>query len=768
MPWRYLFCILLAVLPPLGCDRPPTEKTPSPSGSAPPDSPNVLLITLDTTRADRLGCYGHEKARTPALDGLAATGVRFERAYCQVPLTLPSHASLMTGTNPPTNGLTVNGAAVLGPNLATLAETFQRHGYRTGAFISAWVLNSAFGLARGFDHYDDRIGAEGDSLYQERIGDKTCDAALAWLGDRTDGPFFAWVHFFDPHHPYAPPAPFREQFADAYDGEIAFMDAQIARLLEWLDRTGCRDRTLIVVVGDHGEAFGEHGETEHGMFIYEATMRVPLIIGLPANQAASDRIALTAPRTVAAAVGIVDVAPTVLDLFGYAVPASMQGRSLRDLIANEQASARPIYCESRYAHASFGWSGLRGLIVPPWKYIAAPRAELYNLDVDPGELNNLAAEEPAAAAEMRMRLMDLVAKMPNYISAKIELSDESLRMLESLGYVGATMTDDDEADVETVVDESLRDPKDMVGVFNGFQQARRLNRQGRHADAAVLLQTLTRQSPESDELFAELGESYLKLGKITEAESAYLKSLRADPANARKLCLLGDAIFRQNRVDDAVACYQKALQVSPHYGQAYNRMGMVYTQKKQYLEAARYLGKHVELAPDSPHALTNLANVLTQIGRHDEAIMRLSRALEINPRFAPAHRYLWQVLQALNRIPESMKALRAACRALPEDVALKRTLAELIVRFAKPAGLRPAIAVDLHEAVNLGLQCCRLEPENPQNFELLGSAQAAMGDLAAAIESAQHALELAQDQGRNELAARIAERLRRYQRGERP
>jgi arylsulfatase A-like enzyme len=239
------------------CRRSPAGR----SQESPDERPNVLLITTDTTRADRLGCYGYADAQTPALDALATSGVRCAQAFCQVPLTLPSHVSLMTSTDPPSNGIHVNGGSVLGDTLPTLAGTFKDHGYRTGAFVGAWVLNAGFGLSRGFDHYDDNLGDEDTAgLYSQRSGEEVCDAALAWLGQHAEAPFFAWVHFFDPHRPYTPPSPFREKLADPYDGEIAFMDTQIARLMDWLEARDLRQRTLIVVAGDHGEAFGERGE----------------------------------------------------------------------------------------------------------------------------------------------------------------------------------------------------------------------------------------------------------------------------------------------------------------------------------------------------------------------------------------------------------------------------------------------------------------------------------------------------------------------------
>jgi arylsulfatase A-like enzyme len=274
-------------------------------------TPNVLLITLDTTRLDRLGCYGHTGGTSTAIDGLANAGIRFEQAYAQVPLTLPSHASMLTGTYPGVNGLHVNGSSSLGASLPTLAESFSVNGYRTGAFVSSFVLHRVFGLARGFDHYDDDLaGSGGSSAFEiERPADEVTGVALDWLGASQDQPFFAWVHYYDAHVPYRPPQEFRSRFDDAYDGEIAFMDSQIGRLIAWLEQQDLRDDTLIVVAADHGESFDEHGEPQHGLFVYDTTVRVPLILSWPAR--------LAAGVTVEQPVRLVDLFPTVLELMGW-------------------------------------------------------------------------------------------------------------------------------------------------------------------------------------------------------------------------------------------------------------------------------------------------------------------------------------------------------------------------------------------------------------------------------------------------------------------
>ena len=745
-----IFIVLAIMLSTGGCEKPATETLPLPLNDA--LDLNVLLVTLDTTRADRLGCYGHAAARTPALDGLAASGVRFERAYCQVPLTLPSHTCLLTGTYPPTNGIHVNGAAIVGKDIPTLAEAFQKRGYRTGAFLSAWVLNAAFGLDRGFDRYDDRVGGDADDsgvVHQERSAKRTAEAALAWLGEKPAGRFFAWVHFFDPHHPYTPPSPFDRDLEDPYDGEIAFMDSQFARLLEWLDQSGLRERTLIVVVGDHGEAFGEHGETEHGLFLYNSTTRVPLIFSLPT------RVARTRALDVDAQ--LADVAPTILDLLDMQPLAGAQGRSLRPALETGTMPFEPIYAESDYARVGFGWASLRSFTTQAWKYIDAPRPELYDRAADPDELANVLEAHADIAERMRRELDAFVGKLAKCTAENASLDDADLRALEGLGYVGGSLAEDD-TDANIV----RRDPKDMVDVYHGLLEAQRLSRLQRFEEVVPLLEPLALQSPESDELRATLGEAYLKLNRLPEAEREYRAALRTVPNNPRKLCRLGDAIMRQGRIDEALEQYQQALAVSEDYEPAHNKLGVAYLRKQQIPQAVEHFRRCVELAPHSANALTNLANLLTQMGRLDEALKLLRAALQNDSNFAPAHRNLWQVLAKMNRGKDAIKALRNACRVLPDDISLKRTLAGFLIQAGDNT---PGAA---QEALELALLCCEQEPGNPQNHDALGIAHAAMGDFVQATNAARRALELANQQGRTELAGRIAQRLEAYQAGQQP
>ena len=348
------------------------------------EGPNVLLITLDTTRADRIGAYGWSRGRTPNIDALAAAGVRFANAYCAAPLTLPSHCSILTGTLPLYHKVRNNGSYFLGPDAVTLAERLRERGFRTSAFVASFNVDSRFGVDQGFAVYDDRSDEDQmlKTFRSERKADKVADAFIDWLGPNAGSRFFSWVHFFDPHMPHDPPSPYKEEFSgDLYDGEVAFMDHELGRVIDALRAKGLLERTLVVVAGDHGEALGEKEELDHGIFIYDGTMKVPLIFY-------GDKL-VPAGRVVDSRVRLIDVMPSVLDLVGVPVNKEVQGTSLKPYIEGKKAGDLPCYLESYYPPETYGWSELVGLVDGDWKFIRAPRSELYNLRKDPQEKHRL-------------------------------------------------------------------------------------------------------------------------------------------------------------------------------------------------------------------------------------------------------------------------------------------------------------------------------------------------------------------------------------------
>ncbi|MFH1418530.1 MAG: sulfatase-like hydrolase/transferase [Planctomycetota bacterium] len=731
-----------------GCDRSGENQGQSASVKPRPVL-NVLLITLDTTRADRLGSYGYDAARTPTLDALAASGVRFERAHCQVPLTLPSHVSLLTGMYPPVHGVRINGAMALGSDLATLAERFKQRGYQTAAFVSAFVLHSRFGLGRGFDHYDDDLGSAGDdgSASVERRGDDVCDTSLDWLRAKKREPFFAWVHFFDPHYPYEPPEPFRDQLPNAYDGEIAFVDTQVRRLVDWLEAEGLRDRTIIVVAGDHGEAFNEHDEAQHGLFLYDVTLRVPLILAGSA--------AVPEGKVVTADVELVDVFPTILDLMGWESPP-VDGRSLSDTWGGGELPARRVYAETLYPHASYGWASLRSLTKGRWKYIEAPRPELYDRDADPGELRNVLSQRSQLASQLRDELIDVEDAMVSHATTITARDLQSVGQLQSLGYVAGSADN-----IVEDTDAPLRDPKDMVQVYRRHMRGNLLLKQGRFAEAAQLLEAAAGESPESDELYTSLGRAYLELGRSEDAEKAFEASLRKVPDEPHKLWALGEALRRQNKLNEAIGCFRRALGVLPDFGEAHRGLGMCYAAQRDFEKAYEHCRRHMELSPGSPNALVNLANVCLALKRYGEAVPLLQEALAAAPDNSFAHRSLWQALRAVGRTEEAVVALRAAHGALPGDAGLTCSLAWLLATSESSSRCNP------EEALPLAQACCEAYPESAASLDVLAACYAAAGDFSGAVTTAERALSLAESQSDASFVKKIQARLKLY-RSKRP
>jgi len=587
----------------------------------PAPAPDILLITLDTTRADRLGSYGYSAAETPALDSLAETGVRFDRARAQVPLTLPSHASLLTGTYPRVNGVHVNAEARLGDDIPTLAEGLQQHGYRTAAFVSSFVLDAVFGLDRGFDLYDDAMGVreQSASFEAERKADRVVDAALAWLGHESAQPAFAWVHFYDPHTPYEPPSPYDARLADPYDGEIAFVDAQVARLVRWLEESGRRENTLIVVAGDHGEALGDHREPEHGLFVYDSTIRVPMILSWPAQ--------LPGGVVPTADVQLVDLYPTILELAGMPGAGSSDGVSLVDLLRGKQPTPRAAYGASRYGEIGYGWAPLRFLVHDGWKYIEAPRPELYDLGRDPGETTNLAQDHAAKADELRQHLLELEAELIPRDSVAVDLDPEALAKIESLGYVaGSTHTTDSNADLS-----SLRDPKEMVDVLRDHYRAVGMVRQRRFARAIEVLEDLLRKSPESIDLYEDLGWSYSGVGRFADAEQAYERSLTNLPDHAERRWGLAETQRRQGKYKAATANYERALAQRPSFGEAHLGLALVYSEQDEFETALGHARQHAEINPASPIAWLNVLNLAMELERYDEALEAVDQLAVLDP-----------------------------------------------------------------------------------------------------------------------------------------
>jgi len=709
---------------------------------------NVLLITLDTTRADRLGCYGYDRAGTPTLDALAEAGVRFANAHAQVPLTLPSHAGMLTGTYSRSNGIQVNGGARLGNEIPVLAERLRDDGYRTAAFVSSYVLDATFGLDRGFDLYDDRMGnAEPNVRFQsERTANGVVDAALGWLDTESDQPFFAWVHFYDPHTPFAPPEEYRARFDDPYDGEIAFVDDQLRRLIDWLDRRNLRENTLIVVAGDHGESFDDHDEPEHGLYVYDTTIRVPLIVSWPSY--------VSAGHVASGIVQLIDLYPTILELSEAEEQPGIQGVSLAPMLRGESDTTRIAYGESRYGQVGFGWAPLRYLARGRFKYIQAPDPELYDRQNDPGELENLIERNPDEARDLRARLLKLERQWAPFTAEAIDLDSDALQKLRSLGYVGGASS--------TAVDlyrnnDDLRDPKTMIEAYREHSRAISLIKRDRHAEAAALLERLLSLSPESIDFYGKLGWAYLSLGRNSDAQRAYEKSLTNLPEHSERLWGLGEALRRQNKLDDAIRVYELALKKQPMFGEAHMGLTLAYSAGGRWEQALVHAKRHVEINPASMLALGNLLNVAKSLARFDDAHTAIDGILALDPTNRDAHNERWQALFAAGRRDEAVSSLRDSLTALPDEWSLTCSLAWIL---AVSAEQNSAAA---REAVRLATAAVRAKPEHPRSLDTLAVAYAATGSFDKAVEAGRRALQRAG--GSDKLRQAIETRLALFEEG---
>ncbi len=654
---------------------------------APPgrQKPNVLLVTIDTLRADRVGCYGHASASTPVLDALAARGVRFETAVVHVPLTGPSHASILTGLGPLGHGFRENAGFVLPAHVRSGAEEFRQAGYRTAAFVSAFPLDRRFGFDRGFDVYDDHLPKGRDSRrtpYVERFADATTDAVLRWLEAPAGqpAPFFLWVHYYDPHAPYEPPGELAARFRTApYDGEVAFADQQLGRLLHALDERGLLAQTLVLAMSDHGEGLGEHGEGTHGLFVYDSTLKVPFIVAGPGID--TPRVAPTVARGL-------DVLPTLLDYAGLPLRPDLEGRSLRPAIEGRPMEDVPAYVESLYPQREFGWAPLFAWRTARHKMIEAPRPELYDLQQDPGELDDLASRETARLADMRQELG--VARAQPVAAASAEVDPESAEMLRALGYIAKS------GGQELVAGASLRDPKDgqrLVPRLNrgmsavrtdpatairelrsvlaedpGLLVARRslavAYTSARQYDRAIAeLRRLEKDGVLTAEDGVVLGDNLRFAGRLDEAMAVLERTARENPRFAQPWLSIAEVHVKRNELDRAAAAYQRVLEMSPDHVEALRGLGDLGFLREKPDEAARRYARILEIEPADAGAMTKLGVLRMRSGRPDEATALLRRAVERDPENGEALLYLAGALASTGRAAEAIPYFERALEA---------------------------------------------------------------------------------------------------------
>jgi arylsulfatase A-like enzyme/Flp pilus assembly protein TadD len=631
-----------------------------PLAAATPTKPNILLITVDTLRPDHLGCYGSKTVRTPAADALASRGALFTRAFAHTPLTLPSHTNILLGLTPNAHGIHDNSGFIVREDFVTLAGWLKAQGYTTGAFVGAFPLDSRFGLVQGFDVYDDNYGTQGptDMVFVERKADIVVARALEWLKGRT-GPWFLWVHLFDPHQPYEPPEPFLSQYPGRpYEGEIAYADSAVGKLLGFLDEQKIRDRTAVIYTADHGEALGEHGETTHGYFAYNATLQVPLILALPGVK----------PARVDVNVCHVDIFPTVCDLVGGKKPEGLQGRSLLTLANGKGRPSQPIYFEALTAYYNRGWAPLRGYILGQDKFVDSPIPEIYDLEKDFAELDNLAPKTDLAAR--RKTLADLMRTEASPLADKAgqAMDRATAEKLRSLGYLASPQKPAKKEftakdDLKTLLPyhakwmqatvaysagrsaEGIRLLKEIVTERKDFDLAYTYlanfyQEQKRPADAEAVLREALANNPASFRINTALGIIMIDNGRFDEAIDVLNKSLASIDFDPETWNYLGVAYWNTGRFDEALEAYERALSLDSNYAIVFNNRGSLFLSRyfkdkraDDLAHAREDFRKAVELDPKYASAWNGLGVSSSQRGDLDDAITAWKMAVELKPDF---------------------------------------------------------------------------------------------------------------------------------------
>ncbi|MCI0547395.1 MAG: sulfatase-like hydrolase/transferase, partial [Candidatus Rokubacteria bacterium] len=653
MPSR---AVLLAMLVPLAgagaCSRLPAAR-----------GYDLLLVTLDTVRADRLGAYGSRSAETPSLDRLARQGLRFETAIAAAPLTLPSHATMLTGLLPPRHGLRNNGAGALPPGMETLAMRLSSAGYRTAAFVGAFVLDRRYGLDHGFEHYDDAIERDPNALTSrvaERPGSVVVERALSWIGAPDERPFFAWVHLYDAHAPYDPPEPFRSRHpASRYQGEIASVDAQVGRLLDLLEKTGRAGRTVVAVVADHGESLGEHGELTHGLLVYEPTLRVPFLLRAPG--------VVPAGRTVTEPVSLADLGPTLAGLLErpFASAAALNGRDLsRVLRQGGEPPAADVYSESHYPR-TFGWSALAAMRRGNLKFISAPRPELYDLGRDPGEAHDRIRLD-GRQAEMEKALVAL-GKADR--KAAPAFDHDARERLASLGYVVAPP--------DRAPGDPGRDPKDVVGLFRRFEVANWAVQGGRLEEAIPALETLVAEEPTNAVFRGLLAEVLRRRGHRARAVRLYRQAAASAPDDPDVRYNLALTLHEAGRHQEAWTEAEEAVRLDPARPESQNALGIARLAAGRPGSALAAFTRACELDPRDPRAHNNRGNVLRQMGRAGEAEEAYRRAMELAPRYGDSLNGLGTLEVERGRPAAALPLFERALEAAPDlhEARLNRAIA---------------------------------------------------------------------------------------------
>lgn len=619
-----------------------------------PSTP-VILISVDTLRADHLSCYQTGRRPTPHIDALAKNGTLFSQISSPFPLTLPSHVALFTSTYPFANRVEDNGVP-LAPSAVTLATVLKSAGYKTGAFVGSFVLDRRFGLNRGFDVYDGPLDVHNKTSYgaieRKRPGGEVAGAAMHWLERNSSEPFFVFLHLYDLHLPYdRPQDPSLRHGETGYEAELEYEDRVVGDFLAFLDHRQLLKKTLIVFTSDHGEGLGEHGESTHGYFIYQSTLHVPLIIQWPTGSKRPPQNRIDGPAS------LLDVAPTILDAVGVARPPEMQGRSL---IAGDVA--REIYSESVYARNHFGCAVLRSLRAGDYKYIDAPKPELYDLSKDPKEERNLYDQQKPRAAALHKRIVAVRSSFPSGRASNPPMATpETVKILRSLGYLSGSSS--------SSLRESQVDPKDRIVDFERYFSALSLAAAGKLAESDTTLRNLRDKLPDVEDIKLSVAFNLERRGENEQAAHEFKRVIEQDPSNASAHFELGSCYFRLRQYTDAIRQFEAALALQPWFTRADEAVAEIYIQEKAYTQARAHLNHILSIDPTSYTANYNLGIMAAMAKNWSEAEQRMLRALHADPGSAEAHTTLGSLYLQRGALERASHEFQEAIRLQPNFAA---------------------------------------------------------------------------------------------------
>jgi len=724
---------------------------------------NYILITIDTLRADYIHCYGFPTIETPYMDLFASKGVKFEKCIAQTPLTLPSHASILTGTHPLFHGVRDNGGFLVPEQLITLAEVFKDKGYQTAAFVAAYVLDSKWGLNQGFDYYFDNFDL---SRFQkislgsvQRPANEVLDEALLWLEKKKEEKFFTWIHLYDPHTPYEPPPPYDKKYqGQSYIGEIAFTDFQLGRLWQFLENNNLLEDLFLIFTSDHGESLGEHQESTHGFFVYQEGIHVPLIFVTPFEKLQG----ISSSQVVS----LVDIMPTMLEMAETPIPAQVQGKSLLPLFFEPEKSENTYaYAETFYPRFHYGWSELKSLQNHRYKLIIAPEMELYDLMEDPDERINLAFSHKKVLAELKTEANNFIEKYSqNALEIDYRKIDEETReKLAALGYIG-TFTDSSK-----LKGKKLANPKEKIVVFNKLSRAREMGLKGEAEEAIKIIKGIIADDPEIIDAYFSLGNIYFKqgnyqeaitcfqealerrpddaftvinianahrrMGKLKEAEEFILNHLKKGISDSHFYFILGGIKVFQKKYDEAVKYYQQCLSINPSSASSHNALALIFLNKENLIQAEKHINSALELNPKLSNANFCLAQLLEKKGENTKAVEAYKKELEYSSNHFRASFNLSRLYRTFGQQEEELNYLKKTMEINPDFPLSYFYLARIYLNRGE----------NFEEAITLIKKGIELKPEKkdlPLGYFLLADLYNRLGNQALSLNYARKGQEL--------------------------